>query len=213
MEVDGKLTGIHIDVVRAVAENLGLETVFRSVPWDRAVEVVKSGEADAITYITPNPEREAFLHFIDGNILSVGYISIFISKEREGEIKYSGNLEDLKPYRIAILRGYYRGPEFDKVTYLEKHTVNKMEQLAELVLTKRVDMGVVNRSDFRYFLQNKGWQDEFVFLQPPIFEIDNYIAFSKAKGHEQLAEEFAGTMESFKRTAEYHNILRRYGLE
>ncbi len=88
-----------------------------------------------------------------------------------------------------------------------------MEQLAELVLTKRVDMGVVNRSDFRYFLQNKGWQDEFVFLQPPIFESDNYIAFSKAKGHEQLAEECAGAMESFKRTAEYHNILRRHGLE
>jgi len=213
MEVDGKLAGVHIDVVRAVAENLGLKIVFKSVPWDRAVEMAKSGEADAITYISLNPEREAFLHFIDGNILSVGYISIFISKEREGEIEYSGNLEDLKPYRIAILRGYYRGPEFDKATYLETQTVNEMEQLAELVLTKRVDMGVVNQSDFRYFLQNKGWQDKYVFLQPPIFGSYNYIAFSKAKGHGQLAREFSEAMESLKKTAQYHDILKRYGLE
>ena len=41
MEVDGKLTGIHIDVVRAVAENLGLKIVFKSVPWDRAVEMIQ----------------------------------------------------------------------------------------------------------------------------------------------------------------------------
>ncbi len=73
-------------------------------------------------------------------------------------------------------------------------------------------MGVVEQNDFRYFLQNKGWQDKYIFLQPPIFKSHNYIAFSKAKGHEQLEREFSEAMESFKETAQYHNILKRYGL-
>ncbi|MCP4750928.1 MAG: amino acid ABC transporter substrate-binding protein, partial [Proteobacteria bacterium] len=51
MVVDGKLTGLHIELVYATASRLGVNVEFQSLPWKRAIHMVEIGTADAITYV------------------------------------------------------------------------------------------------------------------------------------------------------------------
>ncbi|WP_019614869.1 substrate-binding periplasmic protein [Psychromonas ossibalaenae] len=47
---DNKMTGLHIDIIYTIAGILKIKIEFISVPWKRAIRMMKNGEADAITY-------------------------------------------------------------------------------------------------------------------------------------------------------------------
>lgn len=213
MIINGKLKGVHIDLVREIAAILNIKIIFRSEPWKRAISMIKNGEADAITYISKSPEREAFTYFLEGNIISYTE-NVFIAwKGEEKLIKYDGNLEKLKPYRIGTLRGYFYGEEFDKAQYLKKHVVDKMEQIVGLLRIKRIDLAIVNVTDFKYEFKEDPMIKNIIFLKPYFSKLPNYIGFSKVKNHEQLAKQFSETMNAFKQTEKYYVILERYGLK
>ncbi len=72
MVIDNTLTGFHIDLINAVADQLQITITFETYPWKRAVEMLKNGKVDAVTYMSKTAEREQFGYFFDGNVLSVG---------------------------------------------------------------------------------------------------------------------------------------------
>lgn len=51
MVVDGVLTGFHIELVQEAARYIDLDVRFESLPWNRDIEMLKKGDADAITYM------------------------------------------------------------------------------------------------------------------------------------------------------------------
>jgi len=213
MTVDGKLVGIHIDLVTAVAKELKLKLSIESYPWARAVQRIKQGRSDAITFLGKNSKREAFTYYFEGNITSYTKMVLFIAKDREKEIRYTGDLHALKPYVIAIQRGYSYGEQFDNANYLTKDAFETKLQIAQLLLHKRIDIGIVNLSELKYGLKNAGVLDKLVILQPPVTRSPVYIGFSKAKAPEALAKQFSHTMAAFKKKPAYQNILKKYGLD
>ncbi len=57
MKINGQLVGVHIDLIKEIAAILKIKVVFGRYPWARAVNMLKTGEADAITYFSRNSER------------------------------------------------------------------------------------------------------------------------------------------------------------
>jgi polar amino acid transport system substrate-binding protein len=213
MEINGHLVGVHIDLIKEVSAILKHKVVFKSVPWKRAVNMLKYGAADAITFFGKNPEREKFTYYFDGNITSITENAFVVLKNREKEIKYSGAIKEFESYRIGTLRGYLYGPAFDSATYLKKHIVDKMDQLLNLLIAQRIDLGIVYKDGIKYTYQQTGFLDNVTFLQPPASYVPNYLGFSKARKHQQLAKKFSEAMEAFKKTVIYQKILKKYGLE
>lgn len=213
MKIKGHLVGVHIDLIKEVAAILKLKVVFKSVPWARAVNMLKYGEADAITYFGKNLEREGFAYYFDGNITSRTENAFIVLKNREKEFKYSGSLKKLEPYRIGTLRGYMYGPVFENATYLKKYASDKMDQILNLLITQKIEFAIVDVNGIKYTYRQTGILDKFVFLQPPASNVPNYLGFSKARKHQQLAKKFSEAINSFKKTAKYQQILKKYGLE
>lgn len=210
MMVDGKLSGFHIEQVQIVAAKLNIEVVFASYPWKRALEMVKTGQADAITYVAKNHARAKFIHFFSGNTLSSTTHHLIKHKARK-DIAFSGDVSTLSDYKIVHISGYSYGAKFDNATYLNKTPLNTIEQIIKLIQRQRYDLGIVDLADLQGSMSADQLQD-IKFLQPPLYSKSVYIGFSKLRRSRQFAERFATAMDTFKASEEYLALQKKYGL-
>ena len=210
--MDGEqVRGVHIDLVQAAAAHLGVSVRFRSYPWKRAIIMLKRGEADAITYMGKTPEREQFGIFVEGNLLSHTRNGFFTLKEHAGKTNFAGDLQTLRNYTIGTIRGRAYYSEFDQASFLQKDDgAADEENLLKKLITNRVDLALGSVSRMKYVAQNLNVAERIVFLQPYAPPISNYLVFSKAKNHDELAQRFAGAMETVKKSASFQDILKKY---
>jgi polar amino acid transport system substrate-binding protein len=211
MTSDGKLTGVHVDLVNAVAAKIRIQVRWESVPWKRALTMVETGAADGVTYIGRTPEREAWAIFIEDNLLSSARINFIILKENVGKVSFDGDLVGFLEHHTPIaLRGFEFGEA--RIDRCQKLETNNMNQLSHMLKAKRSDVAIVNWSDFAGAFKDKPEMTEIVPLDPPAVESKNYIAFSKARKNADLARRFGDAMKAYKKTSAYGTLLKRYGL-
>jgi len=209
---NGVLKGFHIDLLREVAAKLHLQVHFKSYPWKRAIKLLESGEADAISYLARTPEREQFALYVEGNQLHLARIGFFMLKKREHTILYSGDLEQLNNSRICTQYGQTYGTVFEQATYLMKDELRTEEQVLKMLFAGRCEIAVGYLDDYKIAVQQMALEKEVVFLTPYLSEHPMYVAFSKAKRHENLAARFAEGMKVFKSKFRYQELLKKYNI-
>lgn len=213
VDKSGRLIGVHIEIVKAVGRKLGFQVVFKSLPWNRAIHLIKKGEADAITYIGKTKTREQFVYFCPGNNLSETRNAFFALKEQAKEIDFKGDFENLAGLKVGTIQGYSYGEAFNNATSFTKDSGAQDQQtLVKKLLGKRFDLAFGNLDTINYALMKAGLNQKIVNLPYVSRGLKQYIAFSKHRGHKQLADEFAEEMIAFKKTASYLAILKKYGL-
>lgn len=108
---NGNLTGIDIDLIKAVAKEVGCEVTFRQVPWARMLLELENGVIDATSSTSRTPERDLFAYFSEP--YRQAEMAIFV---RRGEAE-NHPLADLSSipgagFKLGGIAGYYYGPEF-----------------------------------------------------------------------------------------------------
>ncbi len=210
---NGKLSGVHVDLVEAAARTLNVTVHFRSYPWKRALSMVRQGTADAVTYAARTPEREAYAVFLNGNILSRTTFAFFVLSQKAHEIRYLGNLEDLRDFRIGTVLGYTYPDAFNRADFLQKDMgALSDEVLLKKLLHNRFDMAIGDQAIMRYLLHRMKCPEKVTFLKPNFTPIPSYIAFSRAAGREKLAERFARALTALRKAGDVEKIRTRYGL-
>jgi len=108
---DGNPTGIDVDLIKAVAKDVGCEVSFRRLPWARVLLELENGVIDATSSTSRTPERELFAYFSEP--YRQAEMAVFV---RRGE---AGNhpLADLSSipgagFKLGVIAAYYYGPEF-----------------------------------------------------------------------------------------------------
>lgn len=213
--IDGKEpSGVHIEMIQAVAKNLNISLTIKTYPWKRAIAMLRSGRADAITYMSKTEERAKFGYFIDGNILSVSSIGFFVLKKNSKDIQFTGELTSLQQYTIGTCRGYSYHTKFDNAEYLVKDDGAADESiLVKKLIAGRVKIAIGYVDDVNYHARQLGLEDQLVFLQPLLSKgRPTYLVFSKAKQHKALAQDFARGMIAFKSSQAYRDLLAKYGI-
>ncbi|WP_189529891.1 substrate-binding periplasmic protein [Paludibacterium paludis] len=214
MQENGALSGLHVDLINHIARQIGCTVTWQSVPWLRAQSMIRSGEADAITFMSRTPERETFAIFLDDNTLSVTRSALFVLAGNPRHVTWNQNLAGLEPYTIGVLRGYAYSPEFDQAASLKKMPVAATnEQLLQMLHAGRFDLAVGDMDQFRYLSRHGKNMPAIEFLAPPLAARPNYLAFSRAGHNAALARQFAETLAAFKKTARYTELVARYRQE
>jgi len=214
MVIDDELTGVHIELIRKAAESLDLSVTFTAAPWKRAIDMLRTGRADAITFMSQTDERQHLGYFFQGNILSSPPVGFVTLKKYESSIHYSGNLKDLKPYRIGTVKGYSYEHAFDHASWLKTDdgAINAAQLLRKLK-AGRFQIAATYIPDLKYQAKIMGIADDIVFLKPYLLEKRaNYLVFMKAKPHEALAKRFADALAAFRSTPAYGVLLKRFGV-
>lgn len=205
MRLQGKLTGVHVEIVEAVASRMGLSVKWVELPWARAQKCTQLGECDAITYISPNKERLAWGIFLPDNALSQVEMWLMVHKDSVNQNAFHGNVSEFLAGRTLLsVIGYNYGPEIARV---DKYEVKDLTTMANMMTAKRYDVAVINLDDFAAL---KGRED-MVLLEPAVWINKSYLAFSSSVPNAvALSQRFQTTLREFRKTREYADIMQRY---
>jgi polar amino acid transport system substrate-binding protein len=123
-------------------------------------------------------------------------------------------LEDLRPYRVAVVRGYVYTKEFDRDQTLNKVAVADFEQALRMLLAGRVDLAieeelVASREIARTASAQAGLLQ---FLDKPLAEKGLYVLVADHPEQEQIISRFNTMVEHMKADGTFADIFSRYEL-
>ncbi|MCP4163463.1 MAG: transporter substrate-binding domain-containing protein [Deltaproteobacteria bacterium] len=206
---DLKEEGFLAHITREAFKRAGYKIEFLYRPWKRAVVKAEEGDFDGYFPAYFSKERMEKSYFTD-KIIS-GPMGFFKLKYRN--ITYK-KIEDLKPYRIGIVRGYVNTKEFDNADYIRKEAVVGDETNFRKLLMKRIDLAIADKFvGYSIINRNPKMKGKINFLNPPLKDLKLYICISKntTSAQKKLKAFNKGLKEiikdgTFKRILVYHNI-------
>lgn len=147
--------GIDIDIVDRLAEYLDIEIEIQRHPFARALEMIKTGEADLITGIAFSETRDEFIVYIPTSYFAVGPV-FYTQKGRGDRIE---TYDDLYGLKIGYsLHSVYFEP-FNSDEGLNKIGIPTEEQLIKMVALNRLDATVGTNPNLAYDISRYGLKD------------------------------------------------------
>jgi polar amino acid transport system substrate-binding protein len=214
---------------------------FETVPWKRALIKMQVKSADAITYVSKTVDREEFIYFFDGNIISITNVHFFTIDQTEKKEKmtffkirsfkdFKAWLKDEEPaleapidldwsiYRLknrkfAVQKGYSYGYEFEGIEGLQKIFNGTIYDLKNSVLAGEADIGLVDIDYFTSLFKDEDFFKRVRFSKAPYFVSQNYLGFSKKPQNYEIAKKFSEEMMAFKKTLEFQEMLKKYNIK
>jgi ABC-type amino acid transport substrate-binding protein len=181
-------SGIDIDIVKTILNEMGHQVEIRFAPLSRAKQQVKKHNADVFL--------PTFFQKDDDNIfISNAFINyrpmVFTLNESQLTIN---NFTDLKDKRVLSFQGAggYFGKAFRQATMHSGYTeLHDMAKFPELLLMKRYDVVVLDYFIFYYFL-NKRQEEVEQINDHTIMLNDNYTALIKRHDIMPRVEAYVG---------------------
>lgn len=172
------MSGIDVDIVKEIAKRGGYELHFIKAPWKRALELMRSGDADILSSAYLTPERKVFMQYFDRPYLRSLPIAFYYKNDSGVRID---KFTDLYKYsEIGVLRGASYFKRFDTDPEIQKVEVTTQEQLYPMVLHDRIKLmaGYIpteNYFIFKYGYQNVIRRSNYIYNEPSFV----YMAISK----------------------------------
>jgi len=204
----GQIQGFEIEVIREACSRMQVDPVFRVYPWNRALYMIRKGQADAIFSLFKNGERLKFLYYPAQNI---SYERNIIIARQDFDTKIS-KVSDLKGLSVGVISGYTYGREFDGFDQMNKEVCENPDNLLDKLIAGRMDVAVINDFVFRDLRREKdntaGLKVLCTISAEPL-----YVAFSKARGPhlETVSKRFGDSLHEMKTDGTYRAILEKYG--
>lgn len=207
-EENGERKGLTIDILHYIEHNSKYDFEFIVVPWPRALYLVSQGKVDLILTLFKNKKREQIYHFIEP---FYGYEANQLFSLIETKVEFSGQLQQLSPYSIGIVREYSYGESFDQASNLEKFPVLTEEVLLKLLLSKRVDVVLSNSLIFNNFILKYNLDSKIKAIKPYLQITPVYMALTKKREDAQEINKNLGLLiKKLKSTHYYQELLDKY---
>ncbi|SOB59319.1 Extracellular solute-binding protein family 3 [Pseudodesulfovibrio profundus] len=204
---DGQVKGINMDIIREAFKRMGITPFFEPRPWNRAIYQLKTGEILALSSGFRTKDRQLFAYFPD-TPLALETNMVITRSDRDISIK---SLDDLRPLRIGVVRGYAYGTKFDTMRGLNIIEAQSAHQLLLMLLNDRMDVAICNQTVFKYIARKEEALDKIRF----VFEVSReplYLMFSRAHGQraKQLANDFGAVVRQMVKDGSFAAIEARY---
>lgn len=210
MKVEGAagFRGIDIDITNALSKRLGIPIEIQARPWARALEMIKSGQADLITGVAYNEERAEFLDY-----LSPAYSAVRpVFYTRKGKGAGIGTYEDLYGLSIGYSLHSSYFARFDNDTRLKKVGLAKELQLLEVLSLGRLDAIVGTDPNLSYDISIHNYTDKMEqTAYRPSDKTDLYFALSRKSSHPLHRDDIEQAFQSLIDDGTITRILARYG--
>lgn len=200
----GKASGIYVDVMRLLAERMGVALRFQEVPFKRALKMMEAGRADVMLGPNRNAEREAYMAYTDATFQRED--KVFYVKPGTPPIR---EFADLAGRRILVVRGATYFDRFDRDSALRRIPVANYENAARRV-AKCADCAVIMPEMQGDFLLKR----IAIALDKSRFRAEGKVSFitvSRASDAMQHIPALEAAMAAIKADGSYQQVLRRYG--
>jgi polar amino acid transport system substrate-binding protein len=202
--------GFGSQILTAAFNRVGYKVKFNFMPWVRALKDTETGKYDAVCYGYYSDSR------VKTYALSNPFIesALVFCKHKDSDISYS-SLQDLKSYRIGVIRGYVNTEQFDAADYLTKEEASNETLNLKKLLNKRVDLIVIDKFVAQYLINTVFYKNksDFEFISPPLKIHPLYVMFSKkVENYEKNLQAFNDGLQQIISDGTRMKIIRSYGL-
>lgn len=202
VDSNNNFRGFNVDIIRAVAIELGLEIELIPNSWEDTMELLKAGEIDAIQGMTITPERDKIYDFTDEIVINSQNIFVL---QNTGNI---ASIDDLKDKKVAIqakdvTKEILSG--ISNISIIEK--VNQQEALQAL-LSGEVDAYVGNRLTGIYYVQSFGLTESVKIVGVPLYSTKYSIAVQS--GNSELLQLLNSGIRAIKDNGTYEKIYKKW---
>ncbi len=208
--VDNELPngGLAADLVRTALTRAGYEVEASAEPWSRAYEGAAIGVYDVVAAIWQNEARGEELIFSNPYLLND---IIFMS--RQGVLGNYRTLDDLKGYRIGVVRGYAYDEAFDSHPDLQRVANSNLIQNLLLLRQGRLEVVVGDKWSILHEISLFMPEDigRFVALPKPLARRALRLGVSRHNPHaRQIVAAFDKAITQMQADGSYDEIVKRH---
>ncbi|WDP88581.1 MAG: amino acid ABC transporter substrate-binding protein [Desulfobacter sp.] len=212
-KVDGKLTGIDIDVLNEAAKRIGVAIKIKAYPWKRVMKLVEKGTIDGGFAAFKTKEREEFCLYAE--ILHFEEFQLFVRKGNE--LRYS-DISELYGKTIGKDRWVFVGDEFEKTAKegeirLEEISDLNIPNMRKLLNAGRLDAAIGDLGVMMYYFKSLGMEKDIVPIGPVGKKKGAYLILSKVSSLRDkigLQNKFRAVLQQIKEDGTYQGIFERH---
>ena len=212
-----KIVGVSTEVVEAVMNKAGLDYEMVSYPWARTYKLATERPNSLIFSISRRPKRETTFKWI--GVIVPSRHSVFALKSRI-DIKIE-NIDDLKKYTIGTTLGDARE------TYLLENgfKISDLQRVAgktayvqnyQKLKLGRIDLWPMSEAIAYYIVRKSGDDPDRQIRKVYLFEEmskGGYYIASSLQTSDDIVKTIRETLEKFKKTTKYQQILEHWDLD
>ncbi len=203
--------GYLTQIVKAAFKASGHDLQHNWMPWKRAITEAERGTYQVLMGAYYNSDRAKIFEYSE----PITQTQVVFFEQKGNNIKYK-KLEDLKNYKIGVVRGYSTTEEFDKAEYLIKEVSPDTKTSLKLLLNKRVDLIANSREVVLHILQ-QDFPEQYAkinVVQPPLQVNNLHIVVSKTiPNAKKIISDFNKGLKTIKENGTYDKILEKYGMK
>ena len=213
-----RLTGLDVQLIRAVFGQMGYEVSFDEVSWKQHQLDVKNGTRDIAAGAFKNPERAEYAYFSAPYRKETDVLYVRKGDASRYRFRSSGELVSRfrgQNFRLGMINGFYYGPDvmrFINDPANAARIVGVSDDVAnfENLLSHKIDGFVVDRLVGATLAWRHGWQLTVEEVSPPVYSENIHVLFSKKTTTPELVEAFNRSLDRLKQSGEYGRIIREY---
>lgn len=194
--------GFNVDIIRAVAIELGLEIEIIPNSWEDTMRLLQKGDIDLIQGMTLTPERNLIYNLTEEIVINSQNIFVLNSTS------YISDLKDLDGKRVAIqAEDVTKGiiENVPNIIIIEK--VNQLEAIQALI-SGEVDAFIGNRLTGIYYVQTFGLTETIKIVGEPLYTT-KYCMAVKA-GDTELLNLLNTGIAAIKSNGTYDKIYKKW---
>lgn len=209
---EGAVEGLGVDIAKEIFHRLGHKITIKLYPWKRALEMVKTGQADVIIGPYISDERKKVLSFSQYPFYEDQFF--FYQLISKPELKWSGDFNSLKGFSIGINRAWNYGEKFNESEKkLNVVTLNTLEQNLKLLLLGRVDLTLSHSRGAKKLLEKLKAQHKVRKIYPPVKKSLGYFAFSLKNNLVQMKKDFDKEFQQMIENGDLLKFEKKYNYE
>ncbi len=177
VDSQGQRTGFYIDLLEALADDLGFEVSYNQGSWGENLELTRRGEIDLLIAVTRTAERAEFLDYLDETVLAA-YTQIVANRQSTIE-----TVLDLDKKSVGIMTGDRNGEAF--LDFIDEFDVQiELNRYADYTaLLSAVSSGEVDAAAVSNLIDLEGYP--LIFRTSIIFNAYS-TTYATAKGENWL---------------------------
>ncbi|ABC27062.1 ABC-type amino acid transport/signal transduction systems, periplasmic component/domain [Hahella chejuensis KCTC 2396] len=211
---EGRLSGLDIELIQAVADRMGCQLEFSETPFKRHLLQLRQGKIDLATSVQKTADREEYAWFSQTYRSSA---SNLIIRREDAERYHFKSFKEMtqSQFRLGVTRGYFYGNDVNE--YIEKddgklHVEDVVSDELNLMklLAKRVD-GIFADPIVIYSMAGDiGRKDEIAMHPLGLVSSTFYIMGSKASVSPKTMDNLNQALQDLQQSGEFDAIVNRY---
>ncbi|MFW5828369.1 MAG: transporter substrate-binding domain-containing protein, partial [Alkalispirochaeta sp.] len=201
---EGEPDGFNVDLIRAIARELGLTVEFRLGPWNQVVDKLERDEIDLIQGMMYSAERDRRFDFSPAHTV---HHNVVIAR-RDGSAVVPKTIEALRGSVVAVQDGDMMH-EFalDQGLNEQLVVVDSQEEALRRVAEGDADYALGSRLTAMYLIDRHGWANLVVGRE----QLASYdYGFAVQEGNGRLLSYFSEGLAVLEESGEYRELYDRW---